>query len=112
MLSLLMCKSATETTLDKVTPEPTVRPTGGNKVHVYIRGHIWGWKSPSGSVCACVCVCVCVCVLPSRLVLGNFYSVWTSTDVKKSFQFRFSFPQLCNEDKNAQTKQIQISPTD
>lgn len=59
-----------------------------------------------------VLVCVCVCVLPSRLVLGNFYSVWTSTDVKKSFQFRFSFPQLCNEDKNAQTKQIQISPTD
>lgn len=68
MLSLLMCKSAMETTLDKVTPEPTVRPTGGNKVHVYIRGHIWGWKSPSGSVCAFVCVfvrvfvCVCVCV--------------------------------------------------
>ena len=52
-------------------------------------------------------------VSPPHLLFENFSSsVWTSTNVKKSLEFRPSFPKLCNEAKNVQTKQIEMSPTD
>ena len=51
-------------------------------------------------------------VSPPRLLLENFSSsVWTNTNVKKSLEFRPSFPKLCNETKTVQTKQIEMSPT-
>lgn len=57
-------------------------------------------------------LCVQIYPSPPRLPAGHFYSsVWISTNVKKSLQLRYPFPELGNEDKNEQTK-TEISPTD
>ena len=50
--------------------------------------------------------------LPHICSLRISLPVWTSTNVKKSLEFRPSFPKLCNKAKNVQTKQIEMSPTD
>lgn len=73
-----------------------------------------------GAVCASVCTCVHVRVYVSKptvsaseLLSGISSPVSGQAQMRKtSLQLRYPFPKLCNADKNAQTKQIEISPTD
>lgn len=110
-LSRMTCKLGT---LDKGSPKTTAGHTGRSQVLVYVRGHLGAETVLGGYGCLCLCMCVSKPTdSPLRLFLGDFSpSVWTSRDVKQSLQFRPSFPKLCHEETSAQTKQIEISPTD
>lgn len=100
---MMACKSARETTSDKALPKSTATSIPAAAA-----------KSSSASEVTSVCAGpgVAVSFLP-RAALGHvYYPVWASTDVKKSPRFRYQFPELCNEDRNAQTKQIEINASD